>query len=295
MILSIGEILVDLFRNGETSDMFAGGAPFNAVSNAKLCGAVSGFVGKVGNDSEGEFLKAFASKLNFDMLCIATDEIRPTTKAIVTIDENGERSFVFSRENTADYHLKLSEVPLDELDEDDIVHIGSLMLSTKEGQEFSKKLIYEIKLRNLVLSFDVNFREDLFETQEKAINAYNEVFKNADILKFSQEEILYFAKTDSLAVAISMFMKKDRLLVVTLGSKGSLFVKDGKSVIAPAAKIEKVVDTTGAGDAFMGGLLYKLDGRNWRGEGEKFFADALHFANALGAFCVTKKGAINKF
>lgn len=295
MILSVGEILVDIFNDGSNSTIFAGGAPFNMAANAKLCGANAGFVGRVGNDGEGDFLQTFAEKLGFDYLYLARDNARRTTQAVVTVDASGERSFKFNRNNTADYQLKLCDVPLDMLDEDDIVHVGSLMLSTKEGKAFSDKLIDEVKRRNMVLSFDVNLREDLFSSQDEAVDAYSKILTDADILKFSQEEITYFAKTDVFADAVAKFIKPERLLVITLGKDGSLFIKDGKSVIVASAKVEKVVDTTGAGDAFMAGLLYKLDERNWRCEGEKFFGEALRFANALGAFCIQHKGAINKF
>lgn len=295
MILSVGEILVDIFDDGKDCTMFAGGAPFNMAANAKLCGARTGFVGRVGNDDEGDFLQDFAQKLNFDYLNLARDSFRRTTQAVVTVDEKGERSFKFNRNNTADYQLEIADIPLNQLDEDDIIHIGSLMLSTNEGRAFSHKLIDEVKIRNMILSFDVNLREDLFPSQAEAVKAYSEIFETADILKFSQEEITYFAQTNVFADAISRFIKPERLLVITLGKDGSLYVMDGKSVLVPGANVEKVVDTTGAGDAFMAGLLYKLDERNWRGEGEKFFGEALRFANALGAFCIQHKGAINKF
>ena len=240
-------------------------------------------------------MQEFAQKLNFDYLNLARDSSRRTTQAVVTVDEKGERSFKFNRENTADYQLEIADVPLDQLDEDDIVHIGSLMLSTNEGRAFSHKLIDEVKIRNMILSFDVNLREDLFPSQAEAVKAYSKIFETADILKFSKDEITYFAQTNVFADAISRFIKPERLLVITLGKDGSLYVMDGKSVLVPGANVEKVVDTTGAGDAFMAGLLYKLDERNWRGEGEKFFGEALRFANALGAFCIQHKGAINKF
>jgi fructokinase len=295
MILSVGEILVDSYQKGGEEKKFAGGAPFNVAANAKFCGAMTGFVGKVGNDPDGDFLRDFAQKINFDYLNIARDAVRKTTKAVVKVDEHGERSFTFLRNDTADYHLEISDVPLDMLDEDDIVHVGSLMLSEEAGREFAKKLAAEIKHRRLLLSFDVNLREDIFKDKEAALAAYQPMLEAADILKFSSDEILWFAQADKLSDAIQSFIKPNRLLVITLGADGSMFVKDGKSMLVAPAKVEKVVDTTGAGDAFFGALLYKLDCRNWRAEGESFFADALHFANALGAFCITKEGAINRF
>jgi len=295
MILSVGEILVDSYQKGGEEKKFAGGAPFNVAANAKFCGAMTGFVGKVGRDPDGDFLDAFAQKINFDFLKIARDDYRKTTKAVVAVDESGERSFRFLRNDTADYNLELSDMPLDMLDEDDIVHVGSLMLSESAGSEFAKKLVEESKARRLLISFDVNLREDIFRDKDAAIEAYRPMLCAADILKFSSDEILWFAKTDKMSEAIQKFMKKNRLLVITLGDKGSMFVKDGKSALVAPAKVEKVVDTTGAGDAFFGALLYKLDCRNWRAESDAFFFDALHFANALGAFCITKEGAINRF
>lgn len=295
MILSVGEILVDRYLKDGIKKDYAGGAPFNVAANAKFSGATVGFVGKVGFDREGETLEQFAKSIGFDFLHIAKDSYRKTTKAVVTLAPCGERYFSFERDDTADYHLSINDVPFDDLRENDILHLGSLMLSTDEGRQFTNKVIEQTRARKVHLSFDVNLREDIYSSKEEVLDSYSKTLAAADILKFSYDELLYFAQTQDFAQAVKKHMRKDLLLVITLGKDGSMYIKDGKSSIVAAPVVQTVVDTTGAGDAFWGGLLYKLDNRNWKSETEVFFNDALHYANALGAYCIQHKGAINRF
>ena len=138
MILSIGEILADMIGEKAESGMlfksFCGGAPFNVAVNAKNAGASVGFVGRVGNDPVGRFLIQEAKKANLDSLDIQIDEIRNTTLAFVTLTD-GERDFAFYRHDTADFNTDIKEIEWDKYQNLNIVHLGSLMLSEKEGKK----------------------------------------------------------------------------------------------------------------------------------------------------------------
>ena len=158
MILSIGEILVDMI--GEEKDgcfsyqRKAGGAPFNVSCAIKKFGGHSAFVGNVGNDIIGNFLIDFANKQNLDELFIKQDRKHNTTLAFVDIDDTGERTFCFYRKNTADYHLpKLTNKLLMKAN---IIHIGSLMISEKNGFIYACNLIEKAKkLNKLIQIFDI--------------------------------------------------------------------------------------------------------------------------------------------
>ena len=133
MILSVGEILVDMIGEATPSGFIyqrkAGGAPFNvACTISKLKGNIS-FVGCVGDDLIGQFLTNVATEQKFENLILRVDPKRNTTLAFVELDENGERSFCFYRQNTADYMLP--EIDADLLKKTNIIHVGSLMLSTE--------------------------------------------------------------------------------------------------------------------------------------------------------------------
>ncbi|MDR3217117.1 MAG: carbohydrate kinase [Clostridiaceae bacterium] len=297
MILSVGEILCDLI--GETDGnvtsfvRFAGGAPFNVACNAHFAGAESAFVGKVGRDVMGDFLLRFADSLGFDRSDIKVDKRRNTTLAFVEI-RDGEREFTFFRNNTADYNLKIDEIDFSKYKGLSILHLGSLMLSELTGRNLAKNLIKAASTRGLKISFDVNFRSDIFGSPQKAIAAYTPLIEAAHILKFSESELADFTEETKLAAAVAKLARPGRLLAVTLGKDGSLFSFNGITEVVPTIPV-KAVDTTGAGDAFYGALLAKVDAIGLDNLTHDDLIAAFVYANRIGAIAVQKKGAINSF
>lgn len=288
MILSIGEILADMI--GEVVDekisfnMFCGGAPFNVAVNAKQSGGKVGFIGRVGNDLIGKNLIKFSQTMGLDELNIQVDPVRNTTLAFVSLC-NGERDFTFFRHKTADYNIDINSLDFDKYN---IIHLGSLMLSEPEGIDFANKVIEKVKCENKILSFDVNFRMDLYKSLDDAIKAYKPFVETADILKFSDDEILAFTGKSSLDEAICSLKKQNRLLLITLGSKGSMYVYNEYTNVIPTVPV-KPIDTTGAGDAFFGCLLSNLDGKEFTKEN---IENALMKANKKGAETTQFMGAI---
>lgn len=285
MILAIGEILADLIGEDTSLKMFCGGAPFNVAVNAKQSGAKVGFIGKVGKDPVGKFLKEYSKNVGFDYLDIQTDSVRNTTLAFVTLS-NGERDFAFFRHDTADYNIDIKDIDITGYN---IVHLGALMLSEKEGRKFADSIVKMVKDAKKLLSFDVNFRMDLYNGLEDAIKAYKPYVESADILKFSDDEILDYTGKDNLEEAIKCVYKKDMLLLITMGSKGSRYVYNGLSGVVPSTKKLTPIDTTGAGDAFFGTLLASLDGKEFTKEN---IESAMVKANDKGAETTLFKGAV---
>ena len=197
MILCIGEILADMIGTVKDGSLWyerkAGGAPFNVACAAKKFGAEVKFAGSVGNDLIGDFLINFANARKLDGVLIERDNNRNTTLAFVELDENGERSFCFYRKNTADYNLPyLSE---NQIAEAKIVHIGSLMLSEKEGFDYAKRIIELARSQGKLISFDINYRTDIFKDKESAVKVYKEIIKYADVVKFSDDEVKVFTES----------------------------------------------------------------------------------------------------
>lgn len=290
MILCLGEILADMVGEKAQSGMifksFCGGAPFNVAVNAKNSGAKVGFVGRVGNDPVGRFLTDEAKKANFDVLDIQVDEIRNTTLAFVTLID-GERDFAFYRHDTADFNTDFDSVDFSYSDLS-IVHLGSLMLSEKTGRKFAQKVVKKTKKLGKTLSFDVNFRMDIYKDLQDAIKAYKPFVEAADILKFSDDEIKDFTGINDVEKAALSLSKKDKLIVVTLGSKGSQYFYNGKTGIVPTVEV-KPIDTTGAGDAFFGTLLANLEGKEMTAEN---IEKAMEKANKSGADATQFLGAV---
>ena len=287
MILSVGEILVDMI-GAEKDNVFcyerkAGGAPFNVACAAAKFGADSAFVGCVGDDTVGNFLEKFVKEQGLTCAYVKKYTTVNTTLAFVELDKNGERSFCFYRKNTADY--RLPEITEDIFSKSDIVHIGSLMLSEPQGEQYALRLAQKTKEAGKLVSFDVNFRDDIFRDTQAAVAVYKKLIAVADIVKFSEDEMDIFTKAyvESLT---------DKLVCISLGGKGSQWRYQGnvKNVQSIAVK---PVDTTGAGDAFYAGVLSQIDRIPRKDWTETLLDNAFRFGNICGALNTLGRGAID--
>ncbi len=286
MILCVGEILADMIGTTQGNDFYyerkAGGAPFNVACAAKKLGSQTAFVGSVGDDVIGAFLTRFAKSVGFSDLILDVKPDRNTTMAIVDVDASGERSFCFYRKHTADYVLP--EIPDDLIAKANIVHVGSLMLSEAEGREYAVRLIERAKSAGKKVSFDVNFRTDVFRDRAAAIAIYREIIEKADIVKFSEDELEIFGETYVSSLG--------SLVCVSLGGAGSEWRYKGKTVRVPSVKV-KPIDTTGAGDAFFAGVLSGIDTLGSCDYAETDLTEIFRFANVCGALNTLGRGAID--
>lgn len=292
MILSIGEILADMVgESGKDALHFqvhCGGAPFNCAVNARQAGTKVGFIGRVGADPVGKFLQSYARRAGFDYLNIQTDAVRATTLAFVTLTD-GERDFSFSRRDTADYHIDLADIDFGSFADLRIVHLGSLMLSEGAGQALAREIVQRTRKIGAKLSFDVNFRRDLYADFESARRSYRPFIAEADILKFSEDELGDFTGLADMDEAVASLNKPDSLVVVTLGERGCAYYFRGLHGTLPSAPAEKCVDTTGAGDSFFGTLLAGIDGKELT---KTTIESALARANEAGARTIGFQGAV---
>ncbi|MBO4667427.1 MAG: carbohydrate kinase [Bacilli bacterium] len=282
MITCIGEILVDQFKDEKGISSNLGGAPFNVAVSIKRSGGHSSFVGAVGNDDSGRFVIEEAKKQQLDNLKIDVLDEYDTTIALVEL-KDGERSFKFIRSNGADYHISEDLPPF--VYESNIVHIGSLMLSEPCGREFIQRIIPKLKAKGILISFDINYREDIFDENDDIQGIFKSVIEQADILKISSEELDIFSNEyiDNL---------RDKLVCLSLGSKGSVYCYNGMRGFVTTTKV-KPVDTTGAGDAFYGAVLSQIDGYQLNELTKDQLDKAFRFANIVGALTTLGKGAIN--
>ena len=292
MLICIGEILVDIFDDGNTKTALPGGAPFNVACNASLYTKEVGFIGAVGNDDYGRLLLNTAKEKQLKFAKIKVLDNYYTSKAIVTLDK-GERSFRFDRDEGADYRLDVSDVDISNIKDEDIVHIGSLMLSEQCGRDFFNQLIDEIRAHSKAkISFDINYRDDIFSSPESAKKIFIDALKKADILKFSEDEIKLLSNKDDVKEGLDSLLNDNQIAVVTLGSKGSMLYKAGEVISVPTYPV-KPVDTTGAGDAFYSYFLATLVNHRDFINNKEEVIKYLTRANVAGGLCTLKKGAIN--
>lgn len=292
MILSVGEILADMIGqkvDGVTTfKAFCGGAPFNLAVNAKQSGAKVGFVGRVGNDVIGRFVLGEAQKAHLDRLDIQIDAERNTTIAFVTLTD-GERDFAFNRHDTADFNIDFDDIDFESYENLEIVHLGSLMLSEQKGREFAEKIANNASELGAKLSFDMNFRKDIYKNFEDAKRAYAPFVECADIIKFSDDELTDYTGISDMDEAAKSVLKKDKLLFVTLGKSGSAYYYNDLKGIVPSISGVKCVDTTGAGDAFFGAFLANIEGKELT---EENIVYAMQQGNIKGAKTTEFYGAI---
>lgn len=294
-IFCIGEVLIDFIgqpsmgiaRSRQFAKM-AGGAPANvAAAIAKLGGNVT-MLANIGADSFGDFLAATLNDLKIEThYCSRSGK---TTLAFVALDNDGERDFEFYSGNDADFALK--DVSLPQLSCDDMVHFGSATAFLGGDLRDSYFELLELACEsNCFISFDPNYRENLISNEDlpRFIHNCRTFIACADLVKVSEIEAQLISGEDDLLLATNYLRGLGaKTVVVTLGAQGTLLVDKQGSRYLATRKLQKVVDTTGAGDAFIGALLLKIS------EHEEINWDAfVTFANFVGACTCCNYGAIN--
>lgn len=246
MLICIGEILVDIFDDGNKRTALPGGAPFNVACNATMYTKDVSFVGAIGEDEYGKLLLDFAKTKPFKDLSLKVLKNRHTSEAIVTLVD-GERSFRFNRLSGADYILSINDIDISSIKDNNIVHLGSLMLSYDEGVSFYKEVVKQIKAKSKAkISFDINYRSDIFKSVEMAKKTFIDALSKADIIKFSLEDIELLLDTSDVEYALKSLLNENQIAVVSLGKEGSMYYKNGHIVKMNTYPL-KPVDTTGAG------------------------------------------------
>ena len=266
------------------------GAVCNVISAASRLGRKTAFIGKVGDDAFGKLLKETLEKLNIDTRGLAMSPEFFTTLAIVTLDSDGNRSFSFSRNNSADVMLGESEVDPDTIKSSKIFHCGTLSLTYPKSRAATEKALRIAKESGTIISVDPNLRMPLRKDAASAKSAIEFVLTAADIIKISDYEIEFLYGTkDILGGAKKIFADfKPKVLFATCGSDGAYALTDSCTMHFPCYNSVKAVDTTGAGDCFCGAALSKLLDIGLSALTKDTLAETLRFASAAAGL-VTEK------
>lgn len=285
-----GDAVVDLIPDGENHYLrCAGGAPANVAVGVSRLGCEAGFIGRVGNDPLGKFMQQTlqAEKVSTDNMIL--DPQQRTSTVIVGLDD-GERSFTFMVNPSADQFLEVGDLPT--FHQGDFLHCCSIALINNPSRSTTIEAIRRIKEVGGFFSFDPNLRESLWASLDEMKEVVNSVIAMADILKFSEEELTLLTNTTNLEEATKLITAQypEKLIIITLGKDGAIYHLNGKSQVVKG-KALKPVDTTGAGDAFVSGLLAGLSQvSDWKEEAT--LVEVIRKANASGALARTAKGAM---
>lgn len=300
-LISIGEVLVDMIKlPGKDVQKNAGGAPANVVCAASMLGQETVMLSKLGKDENGTFLLETLKNKGVNTEHIMVTESHVTTVVQVNVDKKGQRTFTFDRRNAADLFYSFQELPKDLFTEDDILHFGTVDLVPSLMKEAHSYALIAARKKQTLISFDPNLRLNLWPNEQALKDTVYNFLYYADIVKVTEEEILFLYPHLSFEEALSaIFDAKVRLIIVSKGSQGVSLYQSMSPVIHIEGHIVDVVDTTGAGDALIGSFLAKLlsYGVNKKNllERQKVLVDSLKFANKVASYVCTKPGAISSF
>lgn len=308
-VVALGELLIDFTPHGESEqgqplfERNPGGAPANVLAALAKLGHATAFVGAVGRDAFGVFLKDTLHDVGINTNHLVYTDEAQTTLAFVHLDPQGDRSFTFYRKPGADHMLRPEDVDRKLIGSARVFHFGSISMTHEPSRTATLATAAHAREQGVLVSYDPNLRISLWRDAAHAKEAMEEGMRCADVVKVSEEELLFLTGTADLDEGSRLLMARFggiRLLLVTLGPDGSYCRtadSDGRAGLTARHAGFKVntVDTTGSGDAFFGGVLHRLLGEGnllapeWT---EHKLRDMLAFANAMGALTATGKGAI---
>ncbi|MEE8355707.1 MAG: carbohydrate kinase [Anaerolineales bacterium] len=309
-LVTLGELLVDMFpdkigpRIGEVKAFIPkpGGAPANVAVAAKRLGFKSAFIGKLGEDLFGTYLKTVLESEGVETRGIRFDPEARTTMAIIAMPDMNSAEFVFYRNPGADQRLTVDELDRPMLQSTKALHFCSVSLTDEPVRSATFEAAGIARKSGALVSYDVNYRPSLWKDQAEALIQAQLMLPKVDLVKVNEGEAALLTGIKELApnnlkqvenAALNLLERGPELVVITLGSEGSYFqIRDGGAYIPPF-RVD-TIDSVGCGDAFIAGLLTRLVERdNWRvGLSVESLIEDLEFANAVGAITSTKRGAI---
>ncbi|CAA3013350.1 fructokinase-2 [Olea europaea var. sylvestris] len=301
LIVSFGEMLIDFVPTVSGVSLAEapgflkapGGAPANVAIAVARLGGKAAFIGKLGEDEFGHMLAGILKENGVSADGIPFDKGARTALAFVTLRADGDREFMFYRNPSADMLLTPDELNLELIRSAKVFHYGSISLIVEPCRSAHLKAMEVAKDAGALLSYDPNLRLPLWPSADEARTQIMNIWDKADVIKISDVELEFLTGNNKIddASAMSLWHDNLKLLLVTLGENGCRYYTKNFHGSVDAFHV-KAVDTTGAGDSFVGALLCKIVNDHDIIQDELRLKEVLKFACACGAITTTKKGAI---
>lgn len=301
-LLCFGEALIDFLYTGFDSEngievanfrQFPGGAPANAAVAFARLGGQARFAGQVGNDPFGNFLESSLAHYGVDIRFLHKHPTASTALAFVFLDNDGERSFSFYRDRTADMLFSIDQVSDRWFSDRPVFHLCSNTLTTTDLASVTRHALDRAAQAGCIISFDVNLRSTLWPAGKIDRSRCDAVIRSADFIKFAKEEIEFLANGDENHYVDALLAGKTRLIVVTDGgNRVAFFTRQHRGTVA--TPMVDVVDTTAAGDAFTAGMLRGLCAASDLDlvvSDSKCVESLIEFAVRCGSLTTTRAGA----
>ena len=299
-VLCFGDLLIDFvptesgldFADLPTFKPAPGGAAANVAAGLARLGAPSAFMGKVGDEAFGHLLVDTLEREGVDVGSVRMDKNARTALAFVTLTKDGERDFLFYRHPSADMLFTPDEVDVEAIEQAKIFHFDSISLAAEQPRETALFAADQAAASGKLISYDVNLRLPLWDGEAAAKKGIIEGLKRAAIVKLSDDELAFMTGGSSPDdIRSQLWHDGLKLVVLSLGQKGCIAMTRDRDQLIPSHAV-KAVDTTGAGDGFVAGLLSGLAANPDTLGDDEAIAGLCRFANAVGALTTTARGAI---
>ena len=299
-VVALGELLIDFTENGISAqgnpimEANPGGAVCNVLSMLSGLSKSTAYIGKVGRDIFGKQLSEAIKSVGIDASGLVVDDKVNTTLAFVHTYEDGDRDFSFYRNPGADMMLTEDEINLELVRNCRIFHYGSLSMTNECCEKATFKAIEAAKDSGAIISFDPNLREPLWDSLDHAREEISKGMKECDILKISDNEIVWFTGKEDFDEGVEELRKQfdPKLITVTMGRDGSRAYYGDKIVSVPGFVNKDTIETTGAGDTFGACVLNYVLEHGLDDLDEDNLKEMLTFANAAASIITTRKGAL---
>jgi len=304
-IIAFGEALVDMLSSRlgddsgpETFTPYAGGAPANAAVACARQGLPSLFLGMIGEDRFGDFLVGELSAYGVDTQHVVRTREARTALAFVSRDAHGERRFDFYRPPAADLLYRREHLPPGIFTEPALVHLCSNSLTDAQIARTTLDLASIARRGGCLISVDVNLRPMLWPEGRLDVDLVEQLLERAHLIKLSAEELDVLRGDRSVEEWVSARLARGARLIVITDGPGPVIAHLADRQLQVTPPNVQAVDTTAAGDAFIGGLLASLSRdevtcetfSDWLANEPKL-TEALVFACRCGAFAATRAGA----
>lgn len=304
-VVSVGEALVDFLpaqpgarvRDVATWHKCLGGAPANVAVGVSRLGARAAMVGVTGDDELGHFIAEELAREGVEVARVRFTAEGKTGIGFISLTATGERSFLFYRQNAAEFQLCLADIDHAYLGAAKVLHLGTNSLLLPTARAASLAAATAAHARGQIVSCDPNLRLHLWKDRSDLRALLDQLLPHCTIVKLSDEETQFVTdEADPSAALAALKAKGIAWPIVTLGAAGAAVLVHGEEVRVPAPRVE-VVDTTGAGDGFMAGLLFQVTRiASTRAAVEALTVEQVRaiatFGCRVGARVVTKLGAV---
>lgn len=304
-LCAIGEVLIDFIPNQKgvrlkdvvSFKRVVGGAPANVAGAVAKLGLSSTFLSKVGNDAFGHHIIEVLEQVGIETKSIQLSDEYETSLAFVSLSDDGNRDFKFYRNHSADLQFNENDIDEDILDDCGMIHFCSVSLVESPMKHAHKQLIDMAIQQNVLVSFDPNLRLSLWDDESKLKETVIEFLPYADILKLSDEELEFITGKQKIEDALDMlFAGRCQYVIYTKGKDGvELYTRNRECIKANGYCVD-VVDTTGAGDSFIGAFIYCVlndEATSLDDISKEKLEKYLDFSNLYAAYTTTQEGALS--